>query len=91
MLEMKTTVNNDAFEVKRTGRNYDFIAIIENKTDLTLAITPEGYDEPFYIEPFDWVGLLADEDGYYTLEAMESRQFDFETLTKSEVAERQAA
>ena len=69
MFEMKTTVKNDAFEVKRTGRDYDFIATIENNTDLILAITPADYDEPFYIEPNDWVGLLANDEGYYTLES----------------------
>lgn len=86
MFEMKTTVNNDTFEVKRTGRDYDFIATIENKTDLTLAITPADYDEPFYIEPLGWVGLLADDEGYYTLEAIENGRFEFETLTEAERA-----
>lgn len=91
MFEMKTTVKNECFEVKRTGRDYDFIATIENNTDLILAITPADFEEPFYIEPNDWVGLLADDEGYYTLEALENGKYEIETFTKSELADRKAA
>ena len=40
MFEMKTTVNNDTFEVKRTGRDYDFVEFINEffRSEIELCV-----------------------------------------------------
>ena len=42
---MTTIFENDLIKVSVTGRDYDFIAIIDNKTDGQIYI---HYDEPNY-------------------------------------------
>lgn len=65
---------DDKIKVTETGKDYDFIATIENKTSQTVYIVPENLEE-FYILPIDWVGLLADEEGRATLEAIRKNKF----------------
>ena len=65
---------DDKIKVTETGKDYDFIATIENKTSQTVYIVPENLEE-FYILPVDWVGLLADEEGRTTLEAIRKNRF----------------
>lgn len=76
---MTTIFENDLIKVSATGRDYDFIAIIDNKTDGQICI---HYDEPGYndnydpisIAPNDWIGLLADEEGRDWVKAIENNQ-----------------
>lgn len=76
---MTTIFENDLIKVSVTGRDYDFIAIIDNKTDGQICI---HYDEPGYndnydpilVAPNDWIGLLADEEGRDWLKAIENNQ-----------------
>lgn len=76
---MTTIFENDLIKVSTTGHDYDFIAIIENKTDKRICV---HYDEPGYndnydpilIAPNDWVGLLADDEGRDWLKAIENNQ-----------------
>ena len=65
---------DDKIKVTKTGKDYDFIATIENKTSQTIYIVPENLEE-FYILPVDWVGLLADDEGRTTLEAIRKNRF----------------
>lgn len=48
---------------RETGRDYDFIATIENNTDKTLKIfidDLEGwYTEPIIVLAYDWVGFFS--------------------------------
>lgn len=68
----KTVYENDYFVVKETGRNYDFGAVIENKTD--KKITLDFYDlESVTVEPSTWTGLLACD--YYT--TMDSPDYSY--------------
>lgn len=71
---MKTVFENALIRVKTTGRDYDFIAVVENKTEHKLDFLPkddlEEDFERFSIEPNDWIGLLADSDGRDTLDAI---------------------
>lgn len=61
-----TIFENDFIKVSTTRHDYDFIAVIENKTNQKICV---HYDEPGYndnydpilIAPNDWVGLLADD------------------------------
>jgi len=65
---------NEMILAKETGRNYDFIATIENKTDHEILITFEDeYIEPIVVD--DWVGILADSNGYETVEALKEGKF----------------
>lgn len=63
--------------IEKTGRNYDFIATVENKHGETIEIVcNDDLLEPFTISGGDWVGILADDEGRILLEALESGLFD---------------
>ena len=74
-----TIFENDLIKVSATGHDYDFIAVVENKTDGQIYI---HYDEPGYndnydpilVAPNDWIGLLADEEGRDWVRAIENNQ-----------------
>ena len=76
---MTTIFENDLIKVSTTGRDYDFIAIIDNKTDGQICI---HYDEPGYNDNYDpilirsndWVGLLANDEGRDWVKAIENNQ-----------------
>ena len=76
---MTTIFENDLIKVSTTGRDYDFIAIIDNKTDGQICIHYDkpGYNDnydPILIAPNDWAGLLANEEGRDWLKAIENNQ-----------------
>lgn len=64
---------------RETGRDYDFIATIENNTDKTLKIfidDLEGwYTEPIIVLAYDWVGFLADDEGRFQVESIKNGDF----------------
>ena len=74
-----TIFENEFIKVSTTGKDYDFIAVIENKTNEQICI---HYDEPSYndnydpilIAPNDWVGLFANEKGRDWMKAFENNQ-----------------
>lgn len=76
---MTTIFENDFIKVITTEHDYDFITVIENKTNEKICV---HYDEPGYndnydpilIEPNDWIGLLADDEGRDWVKAIESNQ-----------------
>lgn len=60
-----------------TGRNYDFIAYIENQSQDKFKIEFEDDRiEPIELEGEKWVGILADEMGYYQLDQLKQGKFD---------------
>ena len=76
---MTTIFENDLIKVSATGRDYDFIAIIDNKTDGQICIHYDkpGYNDnydPILIAPNDWAGLLADDEGRDWLKAIKNNQ-----------------
>ncbi len=76
---MTTIFENDLIKVSTTGRDYDFIAIIDNKTDGQICIHYDkpGYNDnynPILVAPNDWIGLLADEEGRDWVKAIENNQ-----------------
>ena len=76
---MTTIFENDLIKVSATGHDYDFIAIIDNKTDGQICIHYDkpGYNdhyEPILVAPNDWIGLLADDEGRDWLKAIENNQ-----------------
>lgn len=76
---MTTIFENDLIKVSATRRDYDFIAVIENKTDKQICV---HYDEPGYndnydpilIQPNSWVGIEANDEGYDWIEAIKQNQ-----------------
>lgn len=74
-----TIFENDFIKVSTTGNDYDFIAVVENKTNELVCV---HYDEPGYndnydpilIDPNGWVGLLADKEGRDWVKAIERNQ-----------------
>ena len=76
---MTTIFENDLIKVSTTGHDYDFIAVILNKTSNKICV---HYDEPGYndnydpilIQPNDWIGLLADDEGRDWVKAIENNQ-----------------
>ena len=76
---MTTIFENDLIKVSTTGHDYDFIAIIDNKTDGQICVHYDkpGYNDnydPILIAPNDWAGLLADEEGRDWVKAIENNQ-----------------
>lgn len=78
----KTVMRDDEkIRVQTTGHDYDFIATVENKTEKTILIVFD--DESDYLPEFsvnadDWAGLLANDEGYETLEALVNGRFHIE-------------
>lgn len=68
---------NAKLKIMATGRDYDFIATVSNLTNYPVIVTFRSDDlEPLKIEPSDWVGILADEEGRAILEELKARRFD---------------
>lgn len=76
---MNIIFENESILIKSTGRKYDFIVIVENKTDKTIDIVFENDElETISISCLDWIGILANEDGWAMKEAFENNQFIIE-------------
>ena len=74
-----TIFENDFIKVSTTGKDYDFIAVIENKTNQEICVhyDESGYNDnynPILVAPNDWIGLLADDEGRDWLKAIENNQ-----------------
>lgn len=71
-------------DIKKSGRDYDFIATIENNTDKTMKLyidDLEGwYSEPVVVAANDRVGFLADEEGRFQVESIMNG--DFQVILK---------
>jgi len=82
---MKKTISNEHFKLTLTGRNYDFIATVENVTDKIIVIAGDEF-ERFTVEPGEWVGILADAEGYATLAALEAGSYEIKVIDNAWVA-----
>ena len=74
---MTTIFENDFIKVSTTDKDYDFISVIENKTNQKICVHYDapGYNDnydPILIQPNSWVGLSADDEGYDWIEAIKS-------------------
>ena len=81
---MNVIYESEELLVKSTGHDYDFIATLEindsefsrDDMDLVVVFTDEYKDlDAIQIPQGDWVGLLADEEGYRTLKAIRKHKF----------------
>lgn len=78
-------MNNIIFEdkdicISKTKQNFDFIATIENKTnkDLYIDFTDEFMefnDDTIIVQAEDWIGILANTQGFERLEKLEKGQY----------------
>lgn len=74
-----TIFENNFIKVSTTEHDYDFIAVVENKTNNKICV---HYDKPGYNDNYDpiliransWVGLLADDEGRDWVRAIENNQ-----------------
>lgn len=80
---MKTIFENEFIKVSETGRDYDFVAVIENKTDkpITMVMDKEIADENCIIDQFnipsnDWIGLTNWEFDGNTKQALEQGDYE---------------
>ena len=82
---MKTIFENELIRIESTERDYDFIATVENKTDKKIRVHYKDMDlldtyDAIDVEPNDWVGLLADEEGRGWVRTFECGQIEVEVL-----------
>ena len=81
---MTKIFENDLIKVSTTEDDYDFIAVIENKTHEQICVhydkpgCNDNYD-PILIEQNDWVWLLADDEGRDWVKAIENNQISVTT------------
>ena len=60
----KIIFENDILLIKETGRNFDFIATIENKSKNRIEIIFDNEElDRIEIEPEEWTGILTDTEG----------------------------
>ena len=74
-----TIFENDFIKANTTDKDYDFIVVIENKTNEQICVhyNEPGYNDnydPILIAPNDWVGLFANEKGRDWMKAFENNQ-----------------
>lgn len=62
---------------KKTGRDYDFIATIENENDYPVRVIDyyENELEDIIVPANDWVGLFADERGRMWVKKIEKGEY----------------
>lgn len=75
---MNKIFENDKIKISETGRDYDFIAVIENKTDKKIKIVFDDDEMEIYnflIEANNWIGFLANDEGYEQFEEVKNGRF----------------
>ena len=91
---IKKIYENESIEVGTTGRDYDQIGYIKNKTNNKIRIEfgeVPGYidedgneceiaPEPIKIEPHDTFGLLADFNGWLAIAAITTGKYSIKTI-----------
>ena len=86
-LLMEVIYESEELLVCSTGHDYDFIATMEVNEDadpedyhpgedLMVVFTDDyEYLKPVRVPRYDWVGILADDEGYDTVQAIENGKF----------------
>lgn len=68
-MEKKVIYEDEFVKVETTGRDYDFIATIQNKTNADLdCFIGKDEDRICMLEANSWVGILANDEGYEELD-----------------------
>lgn len=76
---MKILFESELVKLLLTGQDYDFIAVIENKTGKEICAIDEKdmEEELFSIKAHGWTGILADEEGYETIDKIKDGLISF--------------
>ena len=81
LLSSKSTVFEDEkIKAWTTGRDYDFILVIENKTGRDIELEFEGdliKEEKIQISKNDWIGLLTNIETYAFIEDLYNKNFAY--------------
>ena len=85
-MEKVILYQDNNIEIYLTGRDYDFIAVVDNfsEKEIKIKIKDDNVEyifEDFTVKPCDWVGILADNEGYSFVEAVEQNNLEVEPLT----------
>ena len=81
MEEKKVVYEDEYVVVETTGRNYDFIATIQNKTNTTLnCFIGKDEERSHLLKANDWIGILANDEGYWELNLIEENGISYEQL-----------
>lgn len=77
---MKTIFEDEDICITDLEKDFDFIALVENKSNKTLHIDFMSddmfdYGNTITIEPNNWFGILADATGYRQLEKLYNKQY----------------
>ena len=82
MISPQVVYEDGDIVVTKTGRDYDFIGVIENQNDYAIRVIvgDECDEEYFDIDGNEWIGILADEDGYYCLEELRKGNFKIKEI-----------
>ena len=73
-----TILRDDYLQIKTTGRDYDFVAAVQNKTGKPIRVI---FDENVGVDVNEleiksyWIGILANDNGYRMLEALVNNKF----------------
>lgn len=74
-----TILRDDYLQIKTTGRDYDFIASVYNKTDKPIHLIFDeeaGVDiSELELDTLNWFGILANNNGYRMLEVLVNNKF----------------
>lgn len=74
-----TILRDDYLQIKTTGRDYDFIATVYNKTNSPIHLIFDeeiGVDvDELELDTLNWQGILANDNGYRMLEALVNNKF----------------
>lgn len=74
----RVVYENELVKVIETGRNYDYIAVVENKHDneIQVIFNDETFEpETLTIAGDNWCGILADNNGCFLLEELKNGRF----------------
>ena len=77
MENAKIMYEDEKVIIKTTGRDYDFLATIENKTDFAVSVTVDE-NSTIRVDASDWIGILADEEGQHFMEQVQSNNITVE-------------
>lgn len=72
---MKEIFKNEQIEITTTGHDFDFIAIVENLTNKHITIDFFDTETSLDIDAGDYIGILADDEGYFILEQFKTLNF----------------
>ena len=74
---MEVIFENSVVKISTTGRDTDFIAVVENKTDSPIRLKFALVTD-LAVPANDWVGILADSEGELAVELVRNKRFAIE-------------